>query len=111
MSDLTVTEFIEARITEDDKAAREDNDHSAMMTGFDVYVERVRIDLRALRAIVADHEPTGPMPSCSQCTDSMQHWRITEARAGAPRVTAPCDTVRHIAAIWADHPDYRKEWE
>lgn len=26
-------------------------------------------------------------------------------------VLVPCPTVRHLAAIWADHPDYRQEWK
>jgi hypothetical protein len=59
---------------------------------------RVLREVAAKRAIVAQHVAI-PMrgieaSSCREC-----------------RSTWPCSTVRHFAAVWSDHPDYRAEWK
>lgn len=30
---------------------------------------------------------------------------------GTPLAPYPCDTIRAIAAVYAEHPDYREEWK
>lgn len=92
---------------------------------------RVLAECATLRAIVADHaaddtahertiiteDPNSRVitrvtgePACRQCIDSTQEWRVTRDWDVEPRVVAPCDTMRHLAAIWSDHPGYRADW-
>lgn len=55
----------------------------------------------ALRAILDSHEmrttPNSGISYCSDCCDGVIF-------------PGPCATIRHVAAIWRDHPDYRTEW-
>lgn len=79
---MTIEEFIEARIgTMDEEIA------TAV----------------ALRSILRLHrsEETGDTPPYLVC----RHDQVAQS-AGL----YPCGTVRRIAAIWSDHPDYRPEW-
>lgn len=58
---MEITEFIEARLAEDEAMAR-------------------------------------AAPFCTLCAEGALVWGW------------PCTTMRHIAAIWADHADYDQEW-
>lgn len=51
----------------------------------------------ALRALVALHGEWVDSGTCQSCGD-------------CPQIPYPCDTLRHVAAIWSWHPDYRAEW-
>lgn len=51
-------------------------------------------DVEAKRKILAEHAPG--IDPCDAHDASMR--------------TIPCDTLLYLAAIWADHPDYREEW-
>ncbi len=65
---------------------------------------RVLAECEAKRRIVEVHEPmlidaptfadqTFAVVTCSLCDDAH-----------------PCRTLRHLAAVYADHPDWREEW-
>jgi hypothetical protein len=57
---------------------------------------RVLREVAAKRAIVADHAPSEVAPdACRRCKGGMAF---------------PCRTIRHLAAAWSDHGDYRAEW-
>jgi hypothetical protein len=57
---------------------------------------RVLRDVAAKRAILAKHGPDLPLEgACLTCYRG-EGW--------------PCDTLRLLAAIWDDHPDYRAGW-
>lgn len=122
---MTITEFLLARIAEDEAAAGLDNTAIRASVG---PRSRGRAECAAKRAILADHAPSDesyqrmlhddvgdffiqpPMPACRQCTNSRQGWRITTEWDAEPRIVAPCDTIRALASVYADHPDYNPEW-
>lgn len=60
---------------------------------------RVLADVETKRAILVDHEPMSPradgLTLCAMC--EWEPW--------------PCRTVRHLAAVYADHPDYDEAWK
>ena len=73
---------------------------------------RVLREVEAKRAILAAHgpDPTGKFgsdgqPRCLVCLTDRdgyeEQWEADEW---------PCLTLRSVAAIWSDHPDYDREW-
>lgn len=91
----TLSDFLLARIAEDEAAARE-----WYSTGT---VDQRRDDFwlaecEAKRRIVSEHggQPPYHVDPCD-----------AHDAAGA---TIPCDTLRALASVYADHPDYRPEW-
>lgn len=71
---------------------------------------RTLAECQAKRAIVARHVPSEskyPSPSgsrCDACSDT-QHdgWWYEET-------PWPCPTLRYLAAVHSEHPDYQPEW-
>jgi hypothetical protein len=69
---------------------------------------RVLADVAAKRAIVDEHALLDPPPEpdddwplvCRRCEDRRRH----------DAMRWPCPTLRHLAAVYADHPDYDQEW-
>ncbi len=59
---------------------------------------RVLREVKAKRGVLLIHSRGGTtgdgLTLCTQC--EWEGW--------------PCDTVRSIAAVYADHPDYKSEW-
>lgn len=109
---MTITEFLIARIAEDEAAANEQDGAEYHTDGAwpDGMAARVLAECAAKRAIIEAH-PDGnaaykdaagaylPMfrGYCATCSDhEVEPW--------------PCPTLRAIAAVYADHPDYRQEW-
>jgi hypothetical protein len=84
----TLTEFVLARIEEDWEAALRRAASSKSLAG-QLYPARARADYEAKRQIVG------------QVFDLDRHDGYTEATR---------DAVRSLAAVYADHPDYREEW-
>jgi hypothetical protein len=78
----TLTEFLLARIAEDEARAR---------TGRDIR------ECEAKRRIVDRH--SGTDAPCSYCTD-----------AYGDSAEGPCPDPMDLAAVYADHPDYRDKW-
>jgi hypothetical protein len=66
---------------------------------------RVLAECAAKRRIVKRHPAVSGC--CETCTDKMSHPRPSEWAA----VRYPCPTLRDLAAVYADHPDYRDEWK
>lgn len=56
-------------------------------------------DIAAKRSIIERH-PVGDLDYCTNC------W----AHAQVLSVEAPCPTLRHLAAPYSDHQDFRDEW-
>jgi hypothetical protein len=51
----------------------------------------------------------GPIAAIAELHDfSNEHRELTCSTCGD--VPWPCDTVRLLAIVFADHPDYRNEW-
>jgi hypothetical protein len=90
---LTVSEFLLARIAEDEGTrAVPGGGRWAVVTDQEVAeAERWRAECEAKRRIVREHDAAG----CDYC----------------PEVVDDCPTLRALAAVYRDHPDYREEWQ
>lgn len=62
---------------------------------------RVSRQAAALQAVLDEHQPESGI--CGTC-------RHFDFRYDYDPVRWPCPTVRAVASIWSDHPDYRAEW-
>lgn len=99
---LTLTDFLLARIAEDEARIPEGL-AQVVMDGRTRYVDpiadRMLAECAAKRRIVGRHNqrrfvhPGGSQDTCSACHDG---W--------------PCRDLRDIAAVYADHPDHLDEW-
>jgi hypothetical protein len=112
---MTITEFLEARIAEDEEWAgsgwsslrdtrwETDNYGRNMLTPSAVLAE-----CKAKRAITGEHgkDESSSADYCETCAE----WWKSELGEGPPPVAYPCPTVRALAAVYADHPDYQQEW-
>ena len=118
MSSPTITEFLLARIAEDEAQARRGFSHPrrwvivavpGMPDGVPngISCTAVLAECRAKRAIVEQHQPMrlhpdqvayGMLPRCSECGGK------------SVRLVHPCPTLRILAAVYVDHPDYQQEW-
>lgn len=141
---VTLTEFVAARLDEDEaaafNAARTDGTdwrpRSGIGIGHTVYAPlrepgqrgvadvateeaaahiarhdpaRVLREVEAKRAILAEHTPETPdygpfkgEPQCGSCGAVS-----SDAYYG---IDWPCGTLRHLAAVYSDHPDYDPAW-
>jgi hypothetical protein len=132
---LALTEFLLARIAEDEAAALACKGRGEWVQATDrgiATVHGIRIaDTHALAtAHIARHDPARVL------AESKAKRRIVERHEGVADSTAygsptgyacrvclkfhadydceneqwPCATIRALAAVYADHPDYREEW-
>ena len=100
---MTLVEFLEARIAEDERKAEAGGYHNGGGVFANdnygcllVQPSRVLAECAAKRAIISDHQQVDVpffWPVCVGCERQM-----------------PCATLRHLAAVYKDHPDYREEW-
>lgn len=110
MSDLT--DFLSARLDDDEAWAKAGYD--AEWPEFNEpetpgHHERVLADVTAKRGIVDRHRPHDPavdiFEGCVVClTDRdgfKDYWQPDPW---------PCATLRTLAAVYSNHPDYRGEW-
>jgi hypothetical protein len=73
-------------------------------------VDRMLREVEAKRATLAEHNPGYPVtypepsgqPTCSVCNEGS--WDVEP-------MPWPCPTVRILAAIWSDHPEFDQEWK
>lgn len=66
---------------------------------------RVLRDIKAKRLIVEEHAPVpalGAGLGCEICV-ATPSW-------GPEVVSGPCTTLRLLASVYSDHPDYREAW-
>jgi len=64
---------------------------------------RVLAECAAKRAIVAEH--VAYFEVCAVCYD-----QDASSPGDFVMKAYPCDTLRALASVYADHPDYRSEW-
>jgi hypothetical protein len=69
---------------------------------------RVLAECAAKRAIMAEHGlyDHSTKDYCETCVD----WWKSELGEGPPPVAWPCPTLRAVAAVYKDHPDYQQAW-
>lgn len=65
----------------------------------------------AIRALAARHTRSDPRHGAVRCYDcaDMCH-SYSGMNCDSPDAAWPCEGIRGIAAIWADHPDYDPQW-
>lgn len=88
---MNVTEFLRARLGEEDDALPRDGGY-----------ERRRAELHAMRAILDLHQGASDVWGFHGC---LTCGNVADTTAGYP-----CPTVRELAAIYDDHPDYDTAW-
>ena len=120
---MTITEFLEARISEDEAALERTGPFPHSIHGGDLVGTyrsdcpdcigvpnraRVLAECAAKRAIMKEHAIDLEMrePYCDTCA---QWWNCVLGE-GPPMVKYPCPTIQALAAVYKDHPDYRQEW-
>ena len=89
---MTLTDFLLARIAEDEAVAR------SLTYNWSDPQESLRrrfiADVEAKRRIVEEHDRHR-----GECDRDYQFG------------DQPCETLRALASVYSDHPDYREEWK
>lgn len=93
---MTLTDFLLARIAEDETEVE--------LGASRFNPERVWAECEAKRRIVKLHLPSASHRWCISCTD-IDTLPPNNVEA------FPCRTLRALAAVYADHADYRDEWQ
>jgi hypothetical protein len=134
---MTITEFIEARIAEDQAAASDafyegqrwaPEEESVIDLACDSEVTffcdrkrdavhaarwspgRVLAQCAALRAVVEVHRAVKPHDlAWTHPPGESITWAKVARLCATCRDSYPCQTICAVAAIWADHPDYPQE--
>jgi hypothetical protein len=128
---MTIVEFLEARIAEDERDANDATGASwVVLPGVDVSM--VNIDARLVRddkwkfgrlghiattshdAAYAEHiarwDPARVVAECAAKRAILdQHERAHRVCVTCER-EFPCPTLEIMAAVYSDHPDYDEEW-
>jgi hypothetical protein len=112
MSDLT--EFLLARIADDEALARASHPHAkwwvdgpAEKSGmWWVYDAGAKFKRREDAQFVAHHDPARVLAECAAKRHIVE-WASDEVEW----VVYGDDMLRALAAVYADHPDYRDEWK
>jgi len=103
---MTLLEFLEARIAEDEAVRRAVIGHRGAADGLDIEVQRfnawfgparLRVECEAKRRIVAAFE--------------YREARADESPITAAHATGLLLAIRNLAAVYLDHPDYLPEWK
>jgi hypothetical protein len=98
---MTLTDFLLARIAEDEASIRAD------LVGRD-YPDPLRsfVECDVKRRVMELHRPHDSDPDyCVTCSA----WEACGCMGGRP--LHPCPTIKALALPYADHPDYRAEWK
>jgi hypothetical protein len=117
---MTLTEFLLARIAEDEAAATSASHHSHLVHDYErdnhgflwVRTTRVLAECEAKRRIVEEHRPGGHLgdapDECSTCAEGATEHYGDPVWYGQDW---PCTTLSLLALPYSDHPDYRSEWK
>ena len=97
---MNITEFLEARIAEDEAAARVDFDEMA----------RSSVSIQFDCETQARFDPARVLAECEAKRAVIGWW--TEGLIGYVRVDDELtNPLLPIATVYKDHPDYQQEWE
>lgn len=110
---MTVTEFLEARIAEDEAAAERGGWHNGGATFANdnygcllVQPARVLAECAAKRAIIEQASE-----ATSDRYRTIGSFCVTQAEIEAEEATDPGELIlKALAAVYSDHPDYDKDW-
>ena len=104
----TLTDFLLARIAEDEENAGRFVDILPEDTMTPLF-RRILAECEAKRRIVEEHGPE-EVASLERGSFGKAFVVCRRCQTMAGQVVAPCHTLRHLAAVYADHPDYQTEW-
>jgi Family of unknown function (DUF6221) len=118
---VTLTDFLLARITEDEAEAAESHAVSCARTNpvyedpeqppddalCDCRQRRVLAECGAKRRIIAEHAPDNRQFDCRDDAGSHAYYSDEPGTYG---YLGECRTLRILALPYEDHPDYREEW-
>jgi len=90
-----IIEFLNARLDHDERFTYNPALMRVAGAGLSDLVKRARVDISAKRRIVALHS-----------AEPGQHPDF----CGHDLRELPCPTLRLLASVYSDHPDYREEW-
>jgi hypothetical protein len=93
---MNITEFLEARIAEDEAKAKARLENTQDGHDINTHADRVLAEVVAKRSIIADRKRLDR-------SAGMDDWYSGYSDANY-------DAVRALATVYADHPDYRQEW-
>jgi hypothetical protein len=104
ITDPPIAAFLKSRVNEDREAALNGELGDVRYGGTDLR-DNVRNQDRALREAhakeaIIDQHPIGELGYCMNC------WAHRQVLS----IEAPCLTLRHLAAVYSDHPDYDQSW-
>ena len=120
---MSIVEFLEARIAEDESLAQAaikshapDEVWESELGSLNLWPEdiafwasqtpyRVLAECAAKRAIIKQHEQSGSRWEGFPRADKQVTYCLEDQHA------SPCMTLSHLAAVYADHPDYQQEWD
>ena len=107
---LTVTDFVLARIAEDEATAKLalapkilPGEASSVVRGLDGGIAGIYVD------------PARVLAQCAAMRKIVEEWTY-ESRgcdtvpARTPVAGALMVVIKHLASIWSDHPSWREEW-
>lgn len=106
---MTITEFLEARIAEDEAVAEharstgwfaEHNIQGRMMEGYGLLVAEYLVRL----------DPVRVLAECAAKRVFLGEWeRVVKEHYRAYGVVPESPVIRAFASVYKDHPDYRQE--
>jgi hypothetical protein len=125
---MELAAFLTARLDDDEKTAKAAFgpgvalNWPAVHPAVDAFIDRyspLRVvrEVNAKRAILTIHEPVpfwgnNPPPYARRTTQNVRAWYCEcQAPDGVIEGEWPCPTVRALAAVYSDHPDYNPEWK
>lgn len=110
---MSITEFLLARIAEDEDAAREWYGTGTVANRRDDFwlaecaAKRRIVELHSIyrgpRLLSVDSSASDYACELCHATSSIDSKSVIEA-------LGPCDTLLALASVYADHPDFREEW-
>lgn len=103
MSDVTITEFLTARYDEDDQAIDRQAGYAEEWT-VAFSSGRLLVDLQAKRRIV--ELARKDLADADASPDDVIRRAFNRGAAYHAH-----NVLLHLAAVYADHPDYREEWK
>jgi hypothetical protein len=108
---MTITEFLEARIGEDESRAWSEIGAEYFADGAwpEECAQRILAECAAKRAIVGLH---APVKDCGWKSGAANDylWCSSCGSIDDSPEAYPCDTLKALAAIYADHFEYQQEW-
>jgi hypothetical protein len=126
---MTITEFLEARLSEDEAVARAasammtgpswEDDGTSVSSGEDTFwVDGLYVrSPEDVSAHIARHDPARVLAECAAKRRVLETLRSYEpdtewgvVRDMGMRGNNAAGAVRALAAVYASHPDYQQEW-